>query len=325
MLDFFHKLRRKAMKIKTAIFVSIVLAVSMLSFGAANLRFMTGLEISPTSPVAGDTVTCTVTWKAQNDAAVNARIIGGIDGTTIYDTTFPNVPMGETRTISFTWTATAGGHNAWFHMDPDNLTGDPYPSNNYIEQSFTVGSGGTGHPSYTITSTFTATIVEPGKLNPDLICSINNSKSIDLAISKFEISNHPTNKYMKTLHITFKNNGQKCVPSFRFNVVDSFGQIIKNFEVNPAVGKTYALYGNSERLYSLGIHTNNFNDQFETCKAKVTIPGSSINTPTVTKIATVKCSKIRVLVDPLHAIAESNEVNNRSEIKTVLWKEGVAP
>lgn len=115
----------------------MILGLSIFAYGQLNLRFLTPITISPASPVATDIVTFEVTFKAQNGSVNNCLVIGGVDGSTIYSQTH-NLGYGETKTISFTWSATAGNHTVWFHLDPDELTGDKYPENNREELDFTV-------------------------------------------------------------------------------------------------------------------------------------------------------------------------------------------
>lgn len=105
---------------------------------------MTPITISPASPDPGDLVTFQVTFKAQNGAATNVRVEGGIGYETLYTNTFASLDMGEERTISFTWRATAGIQTIWFELDPDRTTGDVYPENNKIEQEFTVSGAVSG-------------------------------------------------------------------------------------------------------------------------------------------------------------------------------------
>lgn len=313
------------MKIRTAIFISLIFAAGVFSYGAANLKYESVLYVSPTSPIAGDTVTCAVIWKAQSDDAVNTRIIGGIDGMTIFDQTFALVPAGETRQITFTWTATVGSHKAWFHMDPDNLTGDPYPQNNYIEQSFKVGSGIPGVPTNTITqaTAMTAKWVNKNQKNEGIACVTNNDKTTDLSIVKIDVKDVPSDKYKRIVDVTFKNNGLKCVVKARYHIVDSFGQIISNYEIpkNPVTG--YALHGEETKKVSQLIQTKDFNGKFETCQTVVKLTSSDQNTIPPIRRVTANCSKIRIIVDPESLIPESNESNNTSSEKVVIWTDGV--
>jgi hypothetical protein len=179
------------MKTKILFAMALIMTIGLFAFGQANLRYMTPLNMSPAAPGVGDTVTFSVQMKAQSGAAVNARIIGGIDGTTIYDHTFGNIPAGETRDLSFTWPATAGPHTAWFHMDPDELTGDPYPENNYIEITFTVAGTPSGQPNLKPTVSYSPTNFEAGD-TVTFTMSVKNFGVETAVISKLDIKQGST-------------------------------------------------------------------------------------------------------------------------------------
>lgn len=93
---------------------------------------------SPAEPARGDTVTISGEISVSDGDATNLRVIGGMDETTILDRTFALVRSGETRVVSFTYSARPGSHNYWMNIDPDDVSGDVSPTNNLARGGFRV-------------------------------------------------------------------------------------------------------------------------------------------------------------------------------------------
>lgn len=102
----------------------IVLTVPVSLMAATNPCWYGTISKSPDSVSGGDIVTFTARLWIKADVVTNLRVIGGVDGTIIYDNTFPSLETATRQDLSFTWTATAGTHTAFFQIDPDNIIPD---------------------------------------------------------------------------------------------------------------------------------------------------------------------------------------------------------
>jgi subtilase family serine protease len=130
------------MKCKIYLITSFIfLTVATLSYAALDLKFTTAINLSPTSPTLGDTVTFSVTFKSEGAIVNNLKIIGGVDGAQLFQRIYASIPANGNRTDTFTWTATAGDHSVFFTLDPDKTAGDSNYNNNYLEKIFNVIGG----------------------------------------------------------------------------------------------------------------------------------------------------------------------------------------
>jgi hypothetical protein len=137
--------------VKSRIFLSaaiILFGMSLFSHAALDLKFTTAIGISPAAPGAGETVTFAVTFKSEGAASANMKIVGGIDGAQKFERVYASIPANGTRTDSFTWSATAGSHKAYFTLDPAHTAGDSNYGNNNIEKQFTVSGDQNVGPYY---------------------------------------------------------------------------------------------------------------------------------------------------------------------------------
>jgi subtilase family serine protease len=129
------------MKFKTFLSIGVIfLCSSVLALAALDLRFSTAISQSPDPANVGDKVDFVVSFNTFGGAVDNLKIIGGIDGATIFTRTYAHIDADKQRTDTFSWTATAGAHTAWFELDPDHTAGDSNYANNRVEKAFTVGS-----------------------------------------------------------------------------------------------------------------------------------------------------------------------------------------
>lgn len=135
---------KKGMIMKTKVCLAVLLIVfsfSLFSFSAVDLKFTSAIILTPASPSLGDTVTIKVTFQAAGDIVTNMKIIGGVDGAQLFERTYGTIPANGSRTDTFTWTATAGDHTAFFTLDPAKTTGDADYTNNNIQKAFNVIGG----------------------------------------------------------------------------------------------------------------------------------------------------------------------------------------
>ena len=120
--------------------------IAFILFMAMATAFAVAVEInwsvmpshSPAEPARGDTVTVSGQILVSGGDVTRLRVVGGIDETTIMDRTFAVVNDGETKNLSFTYTARPGSHNYWMDIDPDNVSGDASPHNNLTRGGFRV-------------------------------------------------------------------------------------------------------------------------------------------------------------------------------------------
>jgi subtilase family serine protease len=142
------------MRFKLILSIGVIfLLSSVLAFAALDLAFTTAITQSPDPASAGNVVTFTVSFRTTGGAVTNLKIIGGVDGTQLFDRTYTSIAADKVRTDSFTWTATAGSHTVWFELDPGHTCGDSNYANNRIEKAVTVGGGTpTGKPDLYISS-----------------------------------------------------------------------------------------------------------------------------------------------------------------------------
>ena len=129
------------MKLKNLISILIFcLALSLFSYAAPDLKFITNIELIPVNPGLGDNVEVKVRFRCVGGTSSNVKVIGGIDGSTIYNHTFPTLGYNETNTISFNWIATGGNHTAFFKIDPNKTSNDTNFNNNIVTKGFNARS-----------------------------------------------------------------------------------------------------------------------------------------------------------------------------------------
>ena len=134
------------MKIRSiAILVFGMCILNMTLLALPDAKITTQITYTPSSISEGNSVTFSASFQILNETVSNFKIEGGIDGAVIYTRTFASVAAGATRSMSFTWTATAGTHTAFFRLDPSNGISESDETNNYKEISFT--AAGAANPS----------------------------------------------------------------------------------------------------------------------------------------------------------------------------------
>jgi hypothetical protein len=130
---------------KSRIYLSIIfilLCASIFAIADVDLKFSTDINMTPDPAVAGNTITFTVSFKPIGGAVDNLKIIGGVDDANIFERTYAHINADAQRTDSFTWTAVAGAHTAWFRLDPNHQAGDSDYTNNLIEKQLSISSSG---------------------------------------------------------------------------------------------------------------------------------------------------------------------------------------
>jgi len=126
--------------VKLAFCLIAFLLSSVLTFAALDVKFTTAIGQSPDPAAAGNEVTFTVSFKPSGGAVSNFKIIGGVDGTQIFERTYASILADKIKTDSFKWTVTSGNHKVWFELDPSHTAGDSDYANNKVEKAIS-GTG----------------------------------------------------------------------------------------------------------------------------------------------------------------------------------------
>jgi subtilase family serine protease len=191
MLSFFIIVNEgaKVMRVKLFLYIVVIFLFSnVFALAALDLNFATAIVQSPDPASAGDVVTFTVSFKTTGGAVTNLKIIGGIDGAQLFERTYASIAADKIRTDSFTWTAAAGSHTAWFELDPDHVQGDIDYSNNRIEKTITIGSSApTDKPNLIVSAVYNPTSVTNGA-NITFTATVTNIGNAPAAPSKLGFS-----------------------------------------------------------------------------------------------------------------------------------------
>jgi len=126
--------------VKLAFCLIAFLLSSIFAVAALDVKFTTAIGQSPDPAVLWNEVTFTVSFKPSGGAVSNFKIIGGVDGTQIFERTYASILADKIKTDSFKWTATAGSHKVWFELDPSHTAGDSDYANNKVEKAIS-GTG----------------------------------------------------------------------------------------------------------------------------------------------------------------------------------------
>lgn len=116
-----------------------LLLTSNLMFAATNPCWSVAISSSPSPAYPGDTMTFTATLQVKFEAVANLRVIGVVDGVTLYDNTFAALGAGVTRAVNMTWPATLGEHTAYFRLDPDDTIAE-VGTDNTTTKTFTISA-----------------------------------------------------------------------------------------------------------------------------------------------------------------------------------------
>ncbi|MBT8496060.1 MAG: hypothetical protein KJO07_23655 [Deltaproteobacteria bacterium] len=121
-----------------------------LAFAGGDASFAGGIQVQsqktykhgrragPATPAVGRPVTFRAVIVVGSQAVDNLLVVGGIDGQQKHAQTYPRLEAGSRKVISFTWTATAGSHGAYFQIDPNGTGADSNAANNRVDRAFTV-------------------------------------------------------------------------------------------------------------------------------------------------------------------------------------------
>jgi hypothetical protein len=279
-------------KIVSVSWILFILAVATLNILALDLKFNSGISKSPGTFNAGDVVTFTVSFTSQDGTVTNFKIIGGVDTTQIYERVFASIPDGANRQGSFTWTAVAGSHTAWFELDPDHVNGDSDYSNNRIE--LTLGSNA------------------KFKINPAILYTNFVALKPDLLITQVSLKKEPSMTNIYSFSVTFKNQGKVCVKAFNWKIANdlctncpqgSYSAEEPLCALNPGQEKT----------------SNGFISKLDFSSVLKEKCGGSLYSPKYKRL-----NRVYFVVDWDGKVDESKETNNTTAMQELVWEDECA-
>jgi subtilase family serine protease len=193
-----------------------------LTAQAVDIKFV-GSEItfSPASPISGDLMTFTATFRPVGGAVDNFKITGEIDGVQLFERVYAHINEGATKTDSFTWTAVTGKHHVTFKLDPDNVQGDTDYKDNWQSKLFTVPlpASQTDGPNLLIKNvSLSPVLIVQGTLVTFTVTLQNNGT---MPASQFEASfrlDVPGSPW-QAKHVDILLNGAQKNITFKWNVV----------------------------------------------------------------------------------------------------------
>lgn len=112
--------------------------VVVITFAYPDIEVLSA-SASPSSPIEGDNVTITALVKNTGNASVsNVVVYLIVNGIKVNETTVSSLVIGETKTITFYWTAVYGTNNIIVYADPANTIEETNEANNRFEFSINV-------------------------------------------------------------------------------------------------------------------------------------------------------------------------------------------
>lgn len=127
------------MKRKKILFAALVLlSGASLLFSATNPRWISEISMSTANPLEGAPATFSAQFKVKQGPVDNLQVVAQLDGSKIFEKTYPHLNLGDVETFTVNWTAVAGNHIIKFIIDPLNSSGDINPDDNVKEKTFSV-------------------------------------------------------------------------------------------------------------------------------------------------------------------------------------------
>jgi hypothetical protein len=276
-------------KIVSVSWILFIFAVAALNISALDLKFNSGITKSPGTFNAGDVVTFTVSFTSQGGTVTNFKIIGGVDTTQIYERVFASIPDGANRQGTFTWTAAAGSHTAWFELDPNHVNGDSDYSNNRAE--LTVGAK----------AVF--------KMNPEIFNTNFVALKPDLLITQVSLKKETSMTNIYSFSVTFKNQGKVCVKAFNWKIQNDLCTNCPQGSYS-ARGPLCALNPGQEKT------SNGFISKLDFSSVLEEKCGGSISSPKYKRL-----NLVYFVVDWDGKVDESKETNNTTAMKELVWED----
>jgi hypothetical protein len=278
-------MRNKVLSVSGILFF---FAIGALNISALDLKFNSAITKAPETFNAGDVVTFTVNFTSQGGTVTNCKITGGVDATQLYERVFASIPAGANRRDSFTWTAVAGSHTAWFVLDPDHVNGDTDYGNNRAELSVTTSV------VFEMAPVFMEAHVAVFK--PDLV----------ITEAKFTKDTSRNDKYF--YRVKFKNQGGGCVGAFNWKMVGDQCSSCPQGRF-AAVAPLCALKAGQEKtIYDFILKSQFSSVVREKC-------GGTLFWPKYKKY-----NRVYLVVDYDEKVVESNETNNQTATQDLIWE-----
>lgn len=189
---------------------------------AVDIKFV-GSEItfSPASPISGDLMTFTATFRPVGGSVTNFKITGEVDGVQLFERVYANIAEGATKTDSFTWTATTGNHVIRFKLDPDNVLGDPTYKDNWKSRQFTVPlpSSATDGPNMVVKSVSIAPALSIAGTTKTFTVKFRNTGNMPAAAHEVSFRTDVPGADWKANYIDILPGGGEKVVTWKWKVV----------------------------------------------------------------------------------------------------------
>lgn len=258
-----------------------------------DLKWTSDISFDPAEPITNNNVRLsgkyTVTGHNVNNVIINLRI----DGSIVDTKTISTLTAGTVKTATLTWErATEGSHLFLLELvQGDSTIYLDDTTNNKIGKRVAVVTRNLGPSTLTTTRT---NIQSFAYLMSEAACAENNDKTIDLV--PFKLSAQKINNEGTLYKITAKirNTGRKCVESFRWEIKDSYGQLLYRETASAPAGKSYALTALTTRTFTFNLDKRIVRETYG-CG-----PASDRH----------ECTTLKFSVDPNNQVTESNEANN---------------
>ncbi len=281
----------------------------------ADLLWVSDVTLNPEVPKKGRRLTIAGSVKAMNTSLRNVEIrlsvyrsSGGLrmflhDDSKVFRLLSDNSPAEAT----FDWTPPSTGRIEiqLTAIPPSDFT-DTTPMNNRIVKMVTVQDA----PSSTAPTLGTAPTMATArlKIGSDELCELNKDKQTDLIVRSMTSVKRVDQNRIK-FKVIIRNEGKKCVESFRWEIVDRYGQLLYRETASHLPGKRYAIAGNIGRVFYVTLDDRIIR-RLETRRIRV---GSRYK---IKEGATVN-----VTVDPNRVVPESNESNNTLGPRWIEWRQ----
>jgi hypothetical protein len=268
--------------------ILFLLAAGALNISALDLKFNSGITKSPETFNAGNVVTFTVNFTSLGGPVANCKVTGGVDAVQLYERVFASIPDGANRRVSFTWTAAAGSHTAWFVLDPDHISGDTDYGNNRAELAVSTTAVFEMAP--------VAMEAHAAVFKPDLV----------ITEAKFTKDTSRDDKFF--YKIKFKNQGGGCVSAFNFKMFGDQCSSCLQGRFAAASPLCALKAGEEKTIYGFTLKSDFSSSVKEKCGGTFLWPKFKI------------FNQVYLIVDYDEKVVESNETNNQTATQELVWK-----
>ncbi len=274
---------------KTVFLTAFILLLGTFVFAGVDLAFTGKIVMRDLSLKPGKYFTAQYTCKSGK--ALNFRVYVKLDGRRVSAEIIERMEAGEVREIEYgTRDLGVGAHTIEFILDPEDSVDELNEDNNVESLKF--------------------------KISEVYDCAKYQKEQTDLYVPKaYPIEN--SSGY--DVYFNVRNTGLRCINNFRAHLKDSFGNVIKDKIFSAGIsrsGGNFVLLGKKTERFKISIIKSDF-PQVKNCEGLK--KGSEQPEKAKGLLLKPSCSEIYIIVDPLNAIPETNEMNNRSGKIQIEW------